>query len=87
LDKQTNKDIMKTYINIKTSELKSGMIVAMHGSDFTVTSDSIELEHRKGTFVADCAIIEKLPSSDYMALLNDYDYIQGNDFATWSVKN
>ena len=78
---------MTTFKNIKTSELKSGMTVAMHGSYFAVTSDSTELEHRKGTFVANCEIIEKLPRNDYMAMLNDYDHIQGNDLATWTVAN
>ena len=76
---------MTTFKNIKTSELKLGMILLMHGSFFTVTSDSTELEHRKGTFVANCEIIEKLPRNDYMAILNNHDCIQGNDLAIWSV--
>jgi hypothetical protein len=79
---------MKTYTSTRTSQLKSGMTVHMHGSEFKITSDPVMRSNANGDYyLVGCEIIEQLPKGDYMEMLNDFKVIQSNDLTTYGVMN
>ncbi len=75
---------MKNTRNIKTSELRKGMIVNYYGAEFEILTNAIESDYDKGTFIAECKRVDNITTS-VDDILDKYNCFKGNDLAIHNI--